>query len=66
MLLLLPASDGTADWWLLLALSAIIYAVIITVQLVLSGDIGQYYCFLQLPAASLLVNPDQLVETAGE
>ena len=53
--MLLP-SDGAADWSLLLALSmeqvvTVIYAVIITVLLVLSGGIGRYYC-LQLPAAS--------------
>ena len=65
-------SDGAADWSLLSTITVeqvvtVIYAVIITVLLVLSGDIGRYYCH-QLPAAtSIIVNPgQQLVETAGE
>ena len=65
-------SDGAADWSLMSTIAVeqvvtVIYAVIITVLLVLSGDIGRYYC-LQLPtAASIIVNPSQqLVETAGE
>ena len=67
------ASDGAADWSLLSTITVeqvvtVIYAVIITVLLVLSGYIGRYYCH-QLPtAASIIVNhgPAQLVETAGE
>ena len=61
-------SDGATDW---LRLSTItveqVVTVIITILLVLSGDIGRYYC-LQMPAAaSIIVNPgQQLVETAGE
>ena len=62
-------SDGAADWSLLSVeqVVTVIYAVIITVLLVLSGDIGRYYCH-QLPAAaSIIVNPSQqLLETAGE
>ena len=56
---LLPlASDGAADWSLLSTITVeqvvtVIYAVVITVLLVLSGDIGRYYC-LHLPAASIM------------
>ena len=56
---LLPlASDGAADWSLLSTTTVeqvvtVIYAVVITVLLVLSGDIGRYYC-LHLPAASIM------------
>ena len=67
VLLLLP-SDGAADWSLLSTITVEqVVTVIITVLLVLSGDIGRYYC-LQLPAAaSIIVNHGlQLVETAGE
>ena len=65
-------SDGATDWLRLSTITVeqvvtVIYAVIITILLVLSGDIGRYYC-LQMPAAaSIIVNPGlQLVETAGE
>ena len=57
--MLLPlASDGAADWSLLSTITVeqvvtVIYAVVITVLLVLSGDIGRYYC-LHLPTASIM------------
>ena len=65
-------SDGAADWSLLSTITVeqvvtVIYAVIITVLLVLSGDIGRYHCHQMPTAASIIVNPGlQLVETAGE
>ena len=54
-------SDGATDWSVLSTIAVeqvvtVIYAVVITVLLVLSGDIGRYYC-LHLPAASIIVNP---------
>ena len=48
--MLLPlTSDGAADWSLLSTITVeqvvtVIYAVVITVLLVLSGGIGRYYC----------------------
>ena len=62
-------SDGATDWLPITVeqVVTVIYAVIITVLLVLSGDIGRYYCHQVPAAASIIVNPgQQLVETAGE
>ena len=60
-------SDGAADWSLLSTITVeqvvtVIYAVIITVLLVLSGGIGRYYCH-QLPTA---LNPGLLETAAGK
>ena len=60
VLLPLASSDGAADWSLLSTITVeqvvtVIYAVVITVLLVLSGDIGRYYC-LHLSAASILMH----------